>query len=140
MAKKTEQTDDRALEALFAAARAHGPEPGTDFLARVLADAADVQAAHLARPLETPAPRPRGWRRWLAALDLFGTHGLVGSGLATAAVLGFGLGFSGGISGADWMAQAAPMLFDTSADTAVTLLPDSDSFVISLADTEESLE
>lgn len=135
MSENKRNRDDRALEALFASARRQAPEPGVDFLARVLGDAEAAQNDLARRAVAARPPRPEQsglvWRL-LRRLDLFGTHGLVGGGLVTAAVLGFGIGFMGSLGAPNWMGQLAPMLFETTADSAMTLLPSSDSFVIAL--------
>lgn len=131
------------LEKLFEAERRTAPEPGVDFLSRVLADADMVQQANLKRDAKEAAgskrrrpAQPGFWVRFARRLDLFSARGLVGGGMAAAAVLGFGVGFSGGVNGSAWMSAVAPTLFDATADASMTLLPESDSFVISLDDPE----
>ncbi len=81
--------DDAGLEALFRAAR--GAEaPGDDLVARVLADAAEVQAELTA----APAPRPRAGRGWLGGLvQTIGGWPAV-SGVTLAGLAGLAIGFS----------------------------------------------
>lgn len=84
------EPEDARLKALFAAAR-EAERPGDDLVARVLADAAAVQAA--ARPVPAPAPTPTArsgtWAGILSALG--GWPGL--SGVTAAGVAGLVLGF-----------------------------------------------
>lgn len=81
------EPEDARLEALFAAAR-EAERPGDDLVARVLADAAMVQAA--ARPALSPSPVQRGgvWAGILSALG--GWPGL--SGVTAAGVAGLVIG------------------------------------------------
>ncbi|GAB5445259.1 hypothetical protein [Gymnodinialimonas sp.] len=79
----THEDDKDGLDALFSEARAEGP--GADLMARVLADAADVQA-------EVPdvAAPPRGG--WLAGM-LGGLGGWSAvSGITAAGVMGLAVG------------------------------------------------
>lgn len=83
------EPDNARLEALFAAARG-AERPGDDLVARVLADAAAVQAG-AAAPAAPPAPAVRGglWSGILSALG--GWPGV--SGVTAAGVAGLMLGF-----------------------------------------------
>jgi hypothetical protein len=82
----TEPEDDR-LEALFSEAR-EAVRPGDDLVARVLADAAAVQAA--GKPLQPlPAARGGGWSGLVSALG--GWPAL--SGVTAAGLVGLALGF-----------------------------------------------
>lgn len=80
----TDPNDDM-LEALFAEARGASVAPDDALTARVLADAARVQAAGWARP---EVPQPGLWQRFL---DMIGGWPALG-GLATATVAGFWIG------------------------------------------------
>lgn len=84
----TEQDkDDFALDDLFATARGVAAEPGDDLMARILADAAAVQA----RPVAAPTPAPvasGGWRGWLSAIGGWPAAG----GMALATVAGVWIG------------------------------------------------
>lgn len=128
--------DEAALAALFDDLRAEAPQPSGDFLRRVLADADAVQAG-LTAPQPAGPRRPFSglWAGWLAT-----PFGQTAGGLVTAAVLGFGIGLSGALTGAPWLGQVAPLLFATDSDTALTLLPEADSFVIALTDETEATE
>lgn len=97
---KTEHTplSDDALEALFRAARAEAPAPGTDLMARIMADA-DAEIA----AVETGFPA--GGRRsglWEAIVGAIGGWPALAS-MATAAVAGVWLGF-GATEGLDALA------------------------------------
>ncbi|MFB2593947.1 hypothetical protein ACEYYB_03770 [Paracoccus sp. p4-l81] len=123
--------DEAALAALFDDLRDQTPAAPKAYLRRVMADADAI----LAQPAPVPARRAAGgggWRAWLRA-----PFGQAAGGLVTAAVIGFGIGLSGAISGASWLGQAAPLLFETESDTALTLLPEADSFVIALSEDAE---
>ncbi|WP_306153085.1 hypothetical protein [Roseovarius sp. MMSF_3281] len=80
---------DSTLDAAFAAARAQQPEPSAELMARVLAEAEDVQAG-LARPPERSRPK-RGYLRQF--LDAMGGWPAM-TGLAAAGVAGVWLGIS----------------------------------------------
>jgi predicted lipid-binding transport protein (Tim44 family) len=88
-------TDD-AMEALFAEARAQGPAPSGDLMARILQDA---EAETRARAAPKPSPRPR--TSWLERLSgaLGGWPAL--GGLVASTVLGLLLGVAqpSGLSG-----------------------------------------
>lgn len=129
--------DEAALAALFDDLHAEAPQPSRDFLRRVLADANAVQAGLTApQPAAVPRGRLSGlWSGWLTT-----PFGRTAGGLVTAAVLGFGIGLSGALTGAPWLGQVAPLLFATDSDTALTLLPEADSFVIALTDDTEATE
>jgi hypothetical protein len=81
----TEPEDER-MDALFAAARG-AERPGDDLVARVLADAAAVQAEAAPKPV-TP---PRGGRLSGLLSALGGWPGL--SGVTAAGIAGLALGF-----------------------------------------------
>ena len=78
------------LEMFFAEAQADtARNPSSDLMARVLADAADVQAAALARGVVTPAATGGGFTGLLSAIGgWFGASGVVAAGL-TGLVMGF---------------------------------------------------
>ncbi len=85
------------LDELFARSRDLGPRPSGDLMARVLADAAQVQVQVL-RAAPRPPPRPEplvirpatGPGGWL--MDLFGGAGAL-AGVLTAGVAGLVLGY-----------------------------------------------
>lgn len=78
--------DDDAFDALIAEARAD--RPGPDLMARVLADAAEVQAAQTGPRVAAPARQS-----WLAgALGAVGGWGAA-SGIVAAGVMGLAVGF-----------------------------------------------
>lgn len=80
----THEHDDTALDALFAQARNDGPRP--DLMARVMADAAAIQAEV---PDVAPPPQSSGW---LAVL-LSGLGGWSAvSGITAAGVMGLSVG------------------------------------------------
>ncbi|MGC8201887.1 dihydroorotate dehydrogenase [Aliiroseovarius sp. PTFE2010] len=74
------------LDDLFSAARADGPVPSGDLMARIMADAEAQIAVAQAAPV--PARR-RGWRAALAALGGWGA--VAGLGAATFAGLSIGI-------------------------------------------------
>lgn len=78
--------DDAALDAVLAAAR-DATVPRDDLVARVLADAASVQAKH--RP--APAPRRSGWLQGFVA-GMGGWRAV--SGVTLAGVAGLAMGFA----------------------------------------------
>lgn len=88
--------DDTALAALFAAARAETPAPGSDLMARVLADALEAQAGFapgrggIPVPLSSPVPAQSRWRQLVAALGGWPALG----GLAMAGLAGLWIGVS----------------------------------------------
>lgn len=94
---KTDKTmlDDAALEAFFEAGRAFAPDPGTDLMARIMADAdAEIDARAPTRmPAGAPGARPAGKGLWAALVNGIGGWPAVAS-LATAAVAGVWLGFA----------------------------------------------
>jgi hypothetical protein len=87
----TEQDrDKRALDALFAAARAEPARPDDALMARILADAAREQP-RAAAPVRTRAlPERGGWRGWLDAIGGWPAAG----GMALATVAGLWIGIS----------------------------------------------
>lgn len=82
-----EQNDE--LEALFAQARQDRDALPIGLSARMMADAAQVQA-ELARPVVQPEPAPGRWAQFKALMG--GWPGL--SGLATACAVGVWIGIS----------------------------------------------
>ncbi|MEZ5674619.1 hypothetical protein SAMN06265173_10369 [Thalassovita litoralis] len=86
MAEMDKKTEDFDLDAMFADMRTQDVVPAPDFMARVLADALDAQAA--AAPV-TVAPRPPSRLRQLLAA--IGGWPAV-AGLATAGVAGLWIG------------------------------------------------
>lgn len=78
------------LEMFFAEAQADtARNPSNDLMARVLADAADVQAASLEQGAVTPATTGGGFTSVLSAIGgWFGASGVVAAGL-TGLVMGF---------------------------------------------------
>ncbi|SMH33056.1 dihydroorotate dehydrogenase [Maritimibacter sp. HL-12] len=109
---KTEpdKLDDTALDAMFAAARAETPEPSAGLMARILADAENLQAARDRPP--RPMARPGPWARFVDGLGGWTTL----AGLVTATLAGVWFGFvsperldtlSGGLLLADGAASYA---------------------------------
>lgn len=84
----TIERDDAALDAVLAAARG-ATVPPDDLVARVLADAARVQAE--LRPAPAPAPRRDGWVQGLVA-GMGGWRAV--SGVTLAGVAGLAMGFA----------------------------------------------
>lgn len=81
--------DQLALDAFFAAGRAAAPDPSEALLARILADAAEVQVSATAA---ADARRGRGpFGLWAGLLAALGGWPAV-AGLASAAVAGFWIG------------------------------------------------
>lgn len=92
MTERRDIGSERDLDALFEAARAHSPAPSEAFLARVVADAAAVDAARrqsAAQAAAQPGAR-RGLRDRLQAIG--GWPAL--AGLATATVAGLWIGYA----------------------------------------------
>jgi hypothetical protein len=82
--------DDIALDAFFAAARSDKSVPGDALMARILADAGQVQGRP-ATPAGAPTPAPvsTGWRSILAAIG--GWPAMGGMVMATMAGLWIGI-------------------------------------------------
>jgi len=99
---------DDELERMFAAARGPAPVPDT-LMARVLADAAQVQAARAAVPARRAAPG-----RWQRLVWALGGHGAL-AGLAAAGLAGVWIGFAQPVG--------LPYLTET-----VELIPGDDAF------------
>ncbi|OYU18860.1 MAG: hypothetical protein CFE34_08305 [Rhodobacteraceae bacterium PARR1] len=76
------------LDALFGAARARPAVPSDALMARVMADALDLQPAP--RVLAAPPPAPPGL--WRGVIDFFGGFGAL-AGMGSAAAAGLFLGF-----------------------------------------------
>lgn len=107
--------DDIDIDALLADAGRDGPT--ADLTARVLADAARVQADR-----GRPVPRPRR-SRWRVRLDAIGGWPVL-SGVAAAGIAGVALGFFGAEALDAW---AGGGLFGVGAGYGVT--PDLSAFV-----------
>lgn len=88
---KTEKDmlDDAALDEIFAAARACGPEPSGALMARILEDAEAAQDARLATARPTAVARPSRWTRFVEGLGGWGAL----AGLVTATMAGVWIGF-----------------------------------------------
>lgn len=131
MAMAERHSSDDFLDGFLAAARQAAPEPSADLLARVLADAEAQMAQRAAPPL--PAA-PVGAGIWAGIMSAVGGWRAMG-GLATAAVTGVWIGFSG----AEPLADAAGGLFAQGAsDTlaSISLLPEDDVLALAM-DLEE---
>jgi hypothetical protein len=89
---KTERDmlSDAALEDIFAAARAHAPEPSGAMMARILADAEHVQATRAGAFRPRAAALPGRWDRIVEVLG--GWTAL--AGFVTATLAGVWLGFA----------------------------------------------
>ena len=118
------QDRDHGLNALFETARADAPMPSAAFLARVLQDAEAEQQAFGARERDQTGVRDDGLGLWGAVMGLFGGWRGVG-GMATAALAGVWIGFSGvdTLSGYLGTSSTAPASLGT-----VELLPEGDEF------------
>lgn len=135
-----DQEADTTLEAFFAAGRAAAAEPSADFLARVLAEAEEVQAQAMRQAPARPAPGRAGqgiWRGILASLGGWGGAG----GLATATVAGLWLGFSGAqatdaAAGTLTDALASYLAEEDAPIDSLELIPDFDSFALAALDSE----
>lgn len=91
--EKLSPSEERALSALFDDARAQQDPVSTDFLTRVLADAADVTAEREAMSV-AEVSQPDIWTRIGAFFGQLG--GLPGASLMTAcALFGVSLGYAG---------------------------------------------
>lgn len=123
----TERDDDRTLDAVFAQARRHAPEPSADLLARVLADAEAVQAALPARPLAHRAATTRRGTGLGGVFGLLGGWGGLG-GLVAAGLTGLWIGFTG--TGALGSASAG---FWGAVGTVEAGLEDGDILTLTLA-------
>lgn len=121
------------MDDLLAAARRTAPEPSAALLARVLADG-EAELAARARP--TPMPqraRPAGsavGALWTELLAIVGGWRALG-GLATAALAGVWIGFSGA---AGLSVAATELLTGTNAEIlgTVNLLPGDDVFALAM--------
>ncbi|MGC1495879.1 MAG: hypothetical protein WA790_08720 [Sulfitobacter sp.] len=111
MTKSNSDMVDIELENLFAQARATPPQIPDGLMARVVADAENMQ----------PTPARKSWQDWLRAIG--GAPGL--GGLVTASVFGFWLGVSppenlpdlaGQVLGQDYSAE-----YDLTLDTTTDL-------------------
>ncbi|WP_428515512.1 hypothetical protein [Roseovarius sp.] len=109
---------DNEMEAMFAAARTHAPEPDADFLARVLDDAEAVQAGFAERAGSGAArlyPAPaRGLRGVFAALGGWPAV----AGLGAAAVTGVWIG----VAPPEGLSTAAQSVWDQ--DVTLAFEPD----------------
>ncbi len=103
MTPEFDKTMDHDLEAFFQAARDESPDPSADLMARILADAYDVQDQHTAETILTAADpvvttAPRGVMA--SILRAIGGWPAL-AGLATATVAGV------------WIGYNPPAVFDT---------------------------
>lgn len=138
MTQRDDFLSDADLDSLFAEARADIADvmaPSDDFMARVLADACDVQAAagagvpDWAQPKSEPAARPRDG--WLSALlySVGGWRG--GAGLATATVMGLAVGLGAPSTVSQLAAGTWSGTLDSTAVTQVdTTATDTTSFAL----------
>ena len=89
--KKETDMREKDLDGLFAQARAQIPLESGQLMARILADAVQLQPPPIGLGHPIPAaPKPGLWAKFAATL---GGHGVI-AGLGTAAVAGVILGFS----------------------------------------------
>jgi hypothetical protein len=119
------QSEEALLEAFFAEARVQAPEPGADFLARVMADAERVQAG-FAAPTIASGDEGAGVLGgiWEALRGAFGGWAPMG-GLVTAALAGVWIGFVG----AEDMAGFASLYGSTTESLGtVNLMPEAEVF------------
>lgn len=82
------ERNEDMLDALFQSAAADNAEPSADLMARILADAEDLQPQEA---VPRPDPQPLGWGGRI--LDVLGGW-RPATGLATAALAGLWFGFS----------------------------------------------
>lgn len=122
--KSDHQAEEALLQELFSEAHARAPEPGPDFLARVVADAQRVQAGFNDLSGAGSDGETRGPSGFLDGL-----RGLVGGwatfgGLVTAALAGLWIGFVG----AEQMGGMSAV-FGTTSDSlgTVNLMPGGES-------------
>ncbi|KEO52875.1 hypothetical protein TP2_08010 [Thioclava pacifica DSM 10166] len=119
------RSEEALLEAVFADARAQAPEPGADFLARVMADAAAVQAG-FAAPVAASGDDGPGVLAgiWEALRGAFGGWAPMG-GLVTAALAGVWIGFVGAEDVASFSA-----LYGSTTESlgTVNLMPEGEAF------------
>jgi ferric-dicitrate binding protein FerR (iron transport regulator) len=122
--RAVDRDDTAMLEAGFASLRAQAPEPSEALVARVLRDAAAVQAGQRAQPAKRQAYR----RPMLAALRAWLSAGMPAAGMATAALFGLWIGFAqpGGMS-------SLTALGLLPATEEITLFPD-ETVLLALAD------
>lgn len=125
--RAVDRDDTAMLEAGFASLRAHAPEPSDALVARVLRDAAAVQAGQQAQPAKRPT-RQAHKRPMLAALRAWLSAGLPATGMAMAALFGVWIGFAqpGGLS-------TLTELGLLPATEEITLFPD-ETVLLALAD------
>jgi hypothetical protein len=108
--------NDAVLEQLFEAAKAADPVPSGDLMARIMADAASVQA----QPVPVaPLPVPRGFGQVLS--EVFG--GWAGASTLAACV---GLGLLFGFSSPDTILSFVPGSVAEAADDSFTLYFDTE--------------
>ncbi len=114
MQDREEQDREDDLDRLLAVARAAGPQPGADLIARILTDAATAQPI---APRRAPLAAPRRTRlAWLASV--FGGGGAL-AGISLAMVAGV---FVGVVQPAPVAALASVFIVDATMDS-VDLLP-----------------
>lgn len=123
MPETQKDTDAELLESFFAAARSSDPQPGTDLLNAVLADAARV-SAHRAE--EAAARAPMRARTRPGGLGAFLQRGLAALGgwraataLAVCTFVGFGVGLTGSVDLASELLWGTETSY-SAADTGVT--------------------
>jgi anti-sigma factor RsiW len=118
MTQHRHDSEDAALDAVFAAARAETPAPRTELLNAILADAADETARR--RPVPAPPARrqPRGWRP--RSPGVFGALGgwPAAAALGACAAVGFVAGISGGSETAATLIWGEQASYDYSAGAA----------------------
>ncbi|TMV41656.1 dihydroorotate dehydrogenase [Thioclava sp. BHET1] len=119
---------DRELEALFAAERQREPELSGDLMARILADADQLQAERARpAPVVTRAPQGGGLARfWRGLVDTLGGGGM--AGILTAALAGLWLGIAQPGDFAPLTQSVAQSLIgDSSALDQIDLIPTVDT-------------
>lgn len=129
----TDKDDDMELELYFRAARTTSPDPSDDLMARVLSDAALVQA--FAPGIVVTPPEPEAatslWRQFLNAIG--GWSGM--AGLCTATVAGLWIGISPPVA---LQGLGTALTTENNVESAAYLL-DMDSYTMALWE-EESVE
>ncbi len=137
--------DDDLLEGFFAAARRVAPEPAPAFLERLVAQGEAVQAERLSAAMAPPRARAtaqRGGAQRSGVLEALATlvggwaaMGGVAGGMATAAVAGLWIGFSG----AETMLQAVGLNGAVGTEVAATasgsaFLPEADILALAMSE------
>lgn len=114
---------DTQLTSFFEAASQHAPEPSDDLMARILADAARVQAEHGAQA--APVLRPARASILSRALGVLGGWGAL-AGLATATVAGVWIGFAA----PDGLADYTDLILPNAGYGMNDLMPGIDSYLL----------